>query len=195
MIIPPGFIGCRLPIRHSTVTRPAMITFGVDNNSGLTDPVLLADAISNCFNGALEMAAVIDNGCTCGPLEVAIGQDGGDPILGVASFSFPGLRAASSVTPNVALLVRKRTALGGRKNRGRFFIPWSVREDQVDEGGIIAAADVTTAQNAVTTTLSTLQTANLPMVILHQADSAVPPLVTSLTVDALVATQRRRLGR
>lgn len=195
MIIPPGFVAFRLPIRHSSVTRPAMITGGVDNNSGLTDPNALADAIQNVFTTTGGMQTIIDNACTIGPCEVAVGQDGGDPLIGFASATVAATRSQSSVTPNVSLLVKKRTALGGRKNRGRFFIPWAVREDQVDEGGIISSLDLTTAQNAMNAVLAQSATSNLPFVILHATDPSVPPTVTALVVDALVATQRRRLGR
>lgn len=195
MVIPPDGAAVTVPIRHSSVTRRSVITFGCDNLTGSNDPDAVASIIQGAIDNAGGLASIVDNGCTLGPVEIRLGQVGADPLLGFASTTFLGTRSQSSVSPNVALLVKKRSALGGRMNRGRMFIPWAVREDQLDEGGIIAAADVTTAQNAMNTMLADLTAANVPMHIFHQTALVLAPAVTALIVDPLVATQRRRLGR
>jgi hypothetical protein len=95
--------------------------------------------------------------------------------------------------------VHKRTALGGRKGRGRLFIPWAVADSNVDEAGIIVPATVVTMQTAVTSFLNGIITEGMNMVLLHSPDKSgvtVPPTtVSSLVVDGMIATQRRRLGR
>jgi hypothetical protein len=102
-----------------------------------------------------------------------------------------GGASGDSTTPQVATLVRKTTALGGRKNRGRLYVP-GVPEAQVGPTGALTSTYRTTLQTLWTGVLSDLATANMPMVILH-ASSSDPTTVASLVVDEEVATQRRRL--
>lgn len=195
VIIPPGFVAFEVPIVHIATQRKAFITGGVDNNSGLTDPQAIANGIQNVITTTGGLHTRLDSECTIGPVEVAIGQDGDPPILGIASTTVGGTAVGSVVTPNVAVLIKKRTALGGRKNQGRWFLPWCLPENAVDEIGLISGSTVNGLQAAMNAVLAAATSANLPFVILHRTDPGVPPQVTALTVDNLVATQRRRLGR
>lgn len=93
--------------------------------------------------------------------------------------------------PNVSYLVRKRTALGGRTNRGRFYWP-GVAETTVDPNGTIQPGTLTAQQARLEAYLSGLATAESPMYLLHNASSD-PTEVIQLQIDTKVATQRRRL--
>ncbi len=103
--------------------------------------------------------------------------------------------ASSSLPPNTSVLFQKRAAVGGRSNRGRFFVP-GIAEASVDAGGLITPTLLASYQSAGENYRTSAEAAagidNL--VILH--DEAIvddPTTVVSLQAQALVATQRRRL--
>jgi hypothetical protein len=110
----------------------------------------------------------------------------------------------TSFPPNVALLVHKRTARGGRRGRGRMYIPWTLSTTSTGEGGVIAPASLTPMQTACNVWLSSISSGAGPVVLLHRPSTpgtarpstpGSPNVVTSMVVDPLCATQRRRLGR
>jgi hypothetical protein len=195
MVIPPGYVAFSLPLRHNLLARQAFITGGVKKDTPENDASVLATLIQAQFFSAGSFLSRLDNTVTAGPLRTAVGQDGADPILGVAASTAVGGLVMVSFPPNVAVLVRKTTNLGGRLNRGRFYIPWFVDEAGTDEVGLIDTPNSTAIQSAMNTLRTNLSVANVPMVVLHSTSVATPGLVTALTADRLVATQRRRLGR
>lgn len=109
--------------------------------------------------------------------------------------SVVGTIAAETHMVNAALLVQKKSALGGRAHRGRFFVPpFGITNSSTNEAGVILAADLAVIQTKWTNLMSAMaaDTAYSPM-ILHQAASPVPTEITSLSVSPKMATQRRRL--
>jgi hypothetical protein len=105
-----------------------------------------------------------------------------------------GLGNNAPDSPQVALLVKKLTAGGGRQQRGRMFLPL-IAESQTDSGGKVNGTSRDAFQTAVNAWRTDLATRNVPMVLLHNAVEIVPTPVTGLTVDPTVATQRRRLRK
>jgi hypothetical protein len=118
----------------------------------------------------------------------ATGADGsaGPPIVGSLN--------ESPDSPQVAVLIKKRTALGGRQGRGRMFLPF-LTEAQTDSGGRMTAGAIDGYQVAAGGFLAGLVSRDIPMVLLHAAPEIVPTLVLALEVQSLVATQRRRLRK
>lgn len=102
-----------------------------------------------------------------------------------------GGKSGEGMSPNNAYLVRKRTALGGRANRGRLYLP-GVDENNVNEAGQVGDTASGLIQDAIDDWEAALETIEMPMVILHTG-SGDPTPVTSLIVDNTLATQRRRL--
>lgn len=96
--------------------------------------------------------------------------------------------------PNLAILVRKRTTLGGRRNRGRFYLPFMASEDDVAEGGFLLATPLADTQAACDDFMTELNTRDCPMFLLH-ADGGSPTPVVQLEVQRQCATQRRRMRR
>jgi hypothetical protein len=137
------------------------------------------------------------------------GGDGTNvPLLVVAAGAAAGGSNVDPMAPpNVACLVRKRTSLGGRRNRGRTYFPFNLRDADVSENGTIAGAEVAALQTEMTAFLAQLVTDNSPMVIENRTfNTPLPPhfvtnisgsaaQVTSYTVESIIATQRRRLNR
>lgn len=148
----------------------------------------------------LEMQAALDGTCTNQyTLDggfVLVGQDGGDLRFDVTS-SRLGALGGSAIAQNTAVLVRKNTGLGGRRNRGRMFLP-GVTVSFVAANGTITAANVTTLQTAVNLLHSPalFAASNVDaMALFHETPPTTPTIVNSLDVQNLVATQRRRLRR
>ena len=192
----PGFADVSVEFTHSLLPRPAYITFGVDPTA--TDPAQVATSVSLALNTAGSLLSLVDSNVTMSGIRVSLGTDGSEDLVYDAQYTIACTKSGASTPPNVAVLVHKNTARGGRRGRGRFFIPWAWPNTQMTETGIIAAADVTTMQNACTTFLSALATQTVPMQLLHgpgQTAPGAPNQVLSLTVDRLISTQRRRLGR
>lgn len=195
-IIPPGFAQVTVPLRNAAVTRPAAVVFGVEVPSGGVDPDTFAGSIQSLL--IARFGPRIDNAVTIGPTRVAVGQDGGEPVMGTAPTDAGGNGALNSVPPNVAVLLRKRTTRGGRRGQGRMYLPWAVDEGSVSESGALTGPTIDAWNLAGSGLLSDLAAADSAMVLLHSVGQTLPGspnVVTSLTCDGLVATQRRRLSR
>jgi len=86
--------------------------------------------------------------------------------------------------------------VGGRRNRGRLFMP-AVAEAGVDSIGQLSPSNLSDLQDRADAWLEDLQTDGTlntsNMVILHSTAPSTPTVVTSLQVSPTIATQRRRL--
>jgi len=196
MATPPGYAAISVQLTHASLARQAYLTFGTDPTS--TTPALIGAEIATALNVTGGLKAILDTAVTMSQIRVSLGSDGVTDVIGITPISIAGLNNTTSVPPNCAVLVHKVTATGGRRNRGRLFLPWCVGTGSVDEGGIISGATMTTTQTAITAFYNALSTNNNPMVVLHDAGKSAipgPTPVTSLAVDNLISTQRRRLGR
>lgn len=105
-----------------------------------------------------------------------------------------GPLGAQPASPQVALLVRKLTGVRGRENRGRNYWPGMVYESDVDQAGVINTAQRNGFQGFFDAWYSALNTLECEPYLLHTASSD-PTLILGFDVDAVVATQRRRLRR
>lgn len=197
MPTPPGFSNCSYEFTQSGLTRPAYITFGVDSTD--TDPSMIATQLYAAWSSAGSMKSIMDSSATLTGIRVSAGTDGAADLVYLLRTSDPGGGSVSqALPPNCAVLVHKTSARGGRRGRGRIYLPWVANESVVDEAGILAPANVTTLQTAMTAWKVALATSGNPMVLLHDPGKTsipAPDPVTSLLVDRLIATQRRRLGR
>lgn len=202
VIIPVGFAQVILPFKHESLAREAALVYGIDVSAAGGDFEASADAQVLAFSAAWETE--LDNQVTIGPAVVRVGQDGGDPLSVEGSAIASGDESAASLPPNCALLVRKASSTGGRRGRGRFYIPWVVQEAAANDVGQIDSTSLAVRQANATAWLTDLLTGTsgdhaTPLVILHDSSGAgvepAPSVVTGLTCDSLIATQRRRLGR
>lgn len=108
-----------------------------------------------------------------------------------------GTDGGALLPPNCAVLVRKLTALGGRKGRGRAYVPGiSEISGSLDSSGTFSTAEATVIDTAFAgldadlladTTFGPVQT-----VLLH-SDSTVPTFISGWATSNKIATQRRRL--
>lgn len=127
------------------------------------------------------------------------------PTIAHYDVTINGTGSLSTLPVNCAILVKKRTALGGRHNQGRMFLPAGVvAENDVGQTGMIDSSTLTSRQNALNQFMTNLlnpeehaggTTSNRRYwpVILHNNPAILPSVITQLTVDTHIATQRRRL--
>lgn len=118
-------------------------------------------------------------------------------------FSHVVVGSQSGETPpvNVAILVKKNTSMGGRFNRGRMYLPpYSMAEGSISKLGVLDPTQKADLQDRCDAFYGILEAdVDVDMRLLHYPRTADPtpdptPL-TSLIVDNIVATQRRRLSR
>lgn len=154
-----------------------------------------ADAFSNLFLPWLR--GFSSGSYNYNRTDIVYGQFPADVAFSSSTGAGVGTGGSGATPQNVAWLVQKRSGLIGRKNRGRCYIP-GIQDSSVDEtGGItlairnarqIASQDFRLAVEALPTFVG--------LSILHSlGDATQPTLITALTVDQQVATQRRRLRR
>lgn len=105
-----------------------------------------------------------------------------------------GGNATDCLPPNCATLIKKRSNLGGRKNRGRMFLP-SPTEAGTDELGGLSGTQLDDVTNFAAAFLLELQETNgvTRVVILHTDEADAPTTVESMVPDPKIATQRRRM--
>jgi len=194
VIIPPGYAQVLHRLLLSGDSEEMLVTYGISLSGGGSVTIandLMASFASNIlsqiFNGYQQLGVVL-----------RVGQDGADPV--VFQSSSAATAGGSGSTPpaqNTAVLVKKVTALGGRRNRGRMFIPGFVGEADITPAGVITPATVTARQTSCTTWKNGIDSiAGVgQMVVLHSEGPFAPTDVVGLIVDGIVATQRKRLRR
>ena len=134
------------------------------------------------ISSAVQFTTVL---CKLGPAET------GESALSTSGAY--GSLAVTQTSPATCYLIRKYTGFGGRRGRGRMYIPGPVEND-VNVAGDLQSSRVTALTTACAGFLTDMQTAGCSLVVLHN-DGTPPYGVTELRVDPIIATQRRRLRR
>ena len=189
MAIPAGFVRVTVPFTGGAVPTGAVNVLCFEN-TGLLD----ADAIQILFNSLGTDHAWIGMSDQLNNSEIIIkfgpdatgGQETRATDLGGSSSGVIGAAAP-------AVLVKKSTAAGGRRNRGRMYIP-GVTEAQILAGGVLDPTPQSAIQGFVDTMFADLEAGGLTACVEH-TDGSTPTEITSFTVDGTVATQRRRQRR
>lgn len=197
MPTPPGYANISVRLQQTNLVRPAFITFGVDPTA--TDPSQVATSVHLAITSSGSLVSIMDSSVTISGVRASLGTDGGADIVYQADFTTVGGSAiTTALPPNCAILARKSTGRGGRRGRGRLYIPWCTSEGNVDEAGVLTGSARNTINTALAAFLTALGVQTVPMVLLHSpglTSPGAPDVVTSLVADSLIATQRRRLGR
>jgi hypothetical protein len=192
--IPVGFGVAQIVFTCSGDSRTPEITFGFQAISA-TDPNAMATSIMTAWTAKFVPAALASTWSVSKVMtSVHLGSgiiDGldGSPSAGTASFNAASLA--------VCMLLRKQTALGGRKNRGRCYLPAGyLGELSVDQAGVIDPTLVGATTTRWTDFIDQLATDDLPMMLIHSGPVGGPfddPTgVDTGFCESMVATQRRR---
>lgn len=201
-----GLILVDQPVAHSAVSHVAHVTLACANE-GTWTAQQCADKFQDAWNGAFT--ATLDTEATFEKPIILLGDGTDTPATAVAANpAESGALALACPSPQVALLLKKITALAGRKNRGRTYLPFSVDEAGISQSGLVIGDAVTDVQAACDAVLTSLSTFDIPMVIANRLmgvdpdtdkpyviEYTVGPPVTQYILESYVATQRRRLVR
>jgi len=189
MPIPSGFGQVNYRFSGAGAPSGAEVTFGFTVPGG-DDPTTAGGDLITAWN-ATDMPDLYSLSLTFEEVLVKFGPDATGPSAVTPAGGAGGLGAAGG--PQQAYLVHKHTALGGRQGRGRFYIP-GVAEADVDPSGTILAARITAATTILEDFRALVALGGRELVLLHR-DGSTPTAITSMTMDAKVATQRRRNRR
>lgn len=168
-------------------------TWGISPPSG-GDALTCADILYASWTQSW-IASTLSNKYTLLPATAAFrpGPDE-DPIVASFGGNVTGTQSIACYAANTSALVHKRTDFGGRRGRGRSYIPAGyLKETDVDETGTLIAGAVTTFQTNMATFRSKVIGFGGKLVLLHETQGVLPREITSFGVDSLVATQRRRM--
>lgn len=181
-----GFTGVAIPLG-------AACTLGLNVELYPGDPTAAALDIAQDVLPA--MSAYVVNKVAITSIKVKFGPTQTGPSAEIAT-NIPGLGNLDPAPPNTALLVRKITGFGGRQGTGRWYWP-GIADTQIDDGGNLGPATVTSLQTGFNSFHSNLVASGLVPVLLHGEDEPIstPMPITSFSVQSRVATQRRRLRR
>lgn len=187
-----GYEGVNIP-------NGAVNTLGFLNTAG-DSAALAAEAMF--LRWASNVMPNLSSGIALTSALVKLGPEDTGPSA-VYTDSAPGGASADSAAPNTAWLVKKSTAGGGRRARGRMYIPGVTEAAMLSDGSTNA-----TIRGALQDDLEQFfldcVTGDQPLELIHSDavdangdpipnTAPAPTLLTALTVDTFLATQRRRL--
>lgn len=192
--IPVGFGQISVEFHHALIPRPMVITFGIDAPAS-PDPSFIADEIAAMLTAANRpfLPSAMGTQYTLGPVKCSVQQELG-VLTEYGTATYVGSNAAvTQLPPNNAMLVQKRSGVGGRGGRGRMYVPpVAFVEGDVDNAGLMTTTLRNTTNTQWANVLAALDLAGYGMWILHEGFGA-PVQVTALNVERKLATQRQRL--
>jgi len=186
--IPAGFAHVLLGFTGSGTAFPMATTFGIVTEDSVAD--ILTDVGDSI--GTSNLPDLWHTTIVLDTIKVKKGPNTTGPS-GETSVSIDGTSGTPGASPNVAMLVRKVTNLGGRQGRGRMYFP-PAHEGAIGPDGGLDSGYLGGAQSILADWLDILEAGGNQMVLLHSDDDA-PTIVTSLSMQSPVATQRRRQRR
>lgn len=193
---PVGFLEATFIFRVTGVAKDMTWALGLTSATfGTTSPNAMASEIQSltASTGKIFAPAGMSNEWTYAGVSVTKMVDTG-PLIGQFLNNVVGTIASPSLPPNCSALVRKVTTAGGRRNRGRAYVPLCFTgEGFVDQAGFITPATITAMNTKFNLMLSDLNTAGYQPVLFHTQPPYTPTPVSSLVLQAQIATQRRRL--
>lgn len=178
---------------------PMYATIGFVADSVGEDPAVIAAGVHTAWKTLVS--SKFQTNYSTPSTEVRYKSSAGPDLLVAEAVSTQAGGGAGATLPqNCAYMVRKNTGLGGAKNKGRMYFPGCV-ESVVNTLGQVDSAEITSWNSALATYKTSVEAATgvLQLMLLHNitVENPVPfpTQITSLTLDAVIATQRRRLRR
>jgi hypothetical protein len=198
LIIPSGFGHVIHSLSLNGDPEPIATTYGIEF-AGATPPTLafLANYLHDSFYNAYAARFFTGYALEQTTIRYATGETTNPEGVEVHVERNVFTNTGDPLPQNSAVLVRKRTGLAGRRRQGRMYLP-PIYNQSVSAVGRIDAGGLTALQTSTDVFLSSLNNSpNLQgMVILHStgiSTAPVPTPVTTLTVQPIIATQRRRM--
>lgn len=193
MELPEGYANCRYIFSCTGVLEPMSFAIGIDLTIGLT----VQEQAEACFAAFTTTVIVDPDFMTIGWtfLGTSVTKTvGGEPVVAEEMISMPGTGAGDALVVNSSVLVRKVTASGGRKHRGRCFLPpYGTHNGQVDAAGNLDTGHRNNLNADWAGFYDALVAGGVSPVLLHSDPLDTPTPITSFVVQGVLATQRRRM--
>lgn len=168
-------------------------SLGLQGDIGATAETIADEVYSAFVTTFVSSPAAIITGWTFEGVSVTR-TTGGDPVNWEVLVPIVGTGGGESLTVNTAILVRKNTASGGRKQRGRMFVPpFNTNEGDVTAAGFLDGTYLASQNDGWADFLTSLAADDVFPWLLHTDPADAPTPITSLLVQPQVATQRRRM--
>lgn len=195
IIVPEGFFQATMIWSVSGSVSDKVCTLGLtDGDVGGRTPSQCAEDVYESVRvaGSLWIASGSYNEWTFqGVSAFQMTEDG--PIVGEFMDSDAGTASGEAIPTNCAILVKKNTALGGRKNRGRFYWPpYHLSSSNVTSAGVIEDVELSAFQDIWDTFYDELVSRDWAPTLFH-SDATTPTGITGFSVESRLATQRRRM--
>lgn len=195
--LPPGYANWINEYRATGDNEAMVNTLGLDLGGATLSGQDLLASLTSLWQA--QVVAGMANFMTYSASSLVVGQDGGDPITYDSAPGSGGTVSGTFLPQNCAALIRKQTALGGRRNRGRMFLPYCLAEADVDNIGNLTSTRINALNTQFDSVMSGLDGLGVTPVVLHTLEpigvTPLPTPITSMTADPRLATQRRRLRR
>lgn len=189
MVIPNGYAQVSHFFGGAASPHGAAVTYGVAREESLA-PDLVAQGAHELFDNFWPANA--DSNWQLLSTLVKFGPNATGPT-GEYAATVNGAISGVACPPNVAILIQKQTAFGGRTGRGRMYLP-GVASQGVNDNGTIKTAELIDINGRAADFLSAMGDFGYPLALLS-ATASDPKPITALSCGASVATIRRRLRR
>lgn len=195
---PAGYFEAVIVMKATAGIRENTFSIGLEDTLIVDpDPNEVAQAVYDDFHDTTAPGAttqIANNWQLLGVRCTKMTESG--PVVGEFMATVTGTNAINALPNNTSLLVAKRTASGGRRNRGRMFVPpFRLDEAAVDTIGKIDPATVTTLQTRWDAFRSLLIASGFAPLLFHSKPPYTPTPITQFQVQPLCATQRRRMRK
>ena len=192
--IPEGFALVKVLLQQGSTGLEESNGFGLELNTPLDQSSV--DDLSTDLAAAYK--PILSTGSNYIGVHILEGTSSAPLVWDSAVGTGAGTRVISNqATPQVQLLLLKRTVLAGRKFRGRTFLP-DVAETDMGANGVVVAGTITlmsTYAAAVFAALSNVADASFNGMHLLHSDATTPTPVTQFVASNKVATLRHRYPR
>lgn len=195
VIIPVGFGSCAIRFRDSASGKVSSVTWGYE----------LPDGTSAPDNAALIHEACVETGSLMAAPQFAAATYFQSVYVlehipaGFRSFELAvdllGTRTGGQIAPpQVAVGMRKKGALVGKRQRGRIYLPNSylIATDWL-QAGYLTPTRTTQLETCGAVLMGELTSRDVPMYLLHTHPDDVPTQVLLLQPAPILRSQRRRL--
>lgn len=196
VIIPAGYLQAVITHQSANIANGTAVTvlgFEVGGAGGVPALQVAADDISQAWRD--NMIPFLDNETFLASVTAQTATD-----AATNSTTDQGDQSYTDPPPNVAMLIRHDTTIRGPRGRGRTFLYGALSENLVDARGRVDPGLVTAVQGAWDGFRADLEAVDQPLLLtILQGSEGVspflnpPPNVSNSTVQAMVASQRRRL--
>ena len=197
VVIPPGFGEASFIFTGDVGTAPYVTTLGVSLADAGGDFVAAANGLMQSYNQAFGGST--SESLSLDRVILAVGQDGAGGSVESTVGPYQGQGTGDFAPTAMSTIMRKETAVLGRKGRGRMFMPGSVFENNVNEAGALppgAIADFSSRGDDFFTALTSGVPAGVgvptPPVLLHSS-ALLPTPITGFSPARLVGWIRGRV--